>query len=467
MTSSWLKTFIDKLGRSGASSPVEGAAVFKQVISPDLDLWHWLVASRAEANERGLKMSALEIGGAGDYDLFEHEPDGHPAQFELRVIKVQAERQLRFFSQSALVDLARREPRQIEMATSALVAGLKTPSRTHGLDVSPWDDEASDPPLYDSAASPRQFVTNLSAEAMVPERATSWIFEGKPDGDFAALLSPIACRQLAIALADQVHRGASGEPVCVYRGARRHQTELPEAGDAIWLKSSLQGALQLAAEWTYWDASDVEVRHALLNAEIARCWGKSDSWADGVDQVITVALESAKTAYRLHLSGKSAEALKLMSDLRKSLADDVKAVGAQTSTLSSNLWRDAAVAFAAYVFKPASGSTLEWLPLAAAAYLAISCYIGQTVAGRAVRAIEQNEKTFREKIYNPLISSDDYSTIAKGGYDISIRDFRWVSDRVLDIYVIVIILLIGPYVGFEITKVIRDIVALASRSFGG
>src|SRR5690606_26658117 len=140
---------------------------------------------------------------------------------------------------------------------------------------------------------------------------------------------------------------------------------------------------------------------------------------------------------RLHLQERGVDAFKLMADLRKSLAEDVKSVGAQTASLAAGLWRDAAVALGAYALR-STGGNQKWLPVAAAVYLAISWYLGRRAASRAVNAIEKNEDTFRRHIFLPLLHSGEYETLAGSGYAAATKEFRRYRRLVATVYFVAI-----------------------------
>ena len=113
-----------------------------------------------------------------------------------------------------------------------------------------------------------------------------------------------------------------------------------------------------------------------------------------------------------------------MSDLRKGLADDVRSLANNTSSLSSGLWRDAAVTFEVIAVRLASTTVGDWLLWMAAAYLLASCIFSCVAASSAVSGIVENEKSFRSRLYGPLLLDKEYEELAGKHYRQAESNFR-------------------------------------------
>ena len=142
------------------------------------------------------------------------------------------------------------------------------------------------------------------------------------------------------------------------------------------------------------------------------------------------------------MQSKGVDALKLMSDLRKGLSDDVRALASNTSSLSASLWRDAAVAFGVVVVRLASATVGNWLLWMAAAYLAASCFFTCVAASSAVKGIQENEKSFRSRLYGPLLLDEEYEELAAKHYRKAISGFRWFRFFIVAAYSIAVCALI-------------------------
>ncbi|MCX5579456.1 hypothetical protein [Kaistia terrae] len=447
--SSWAKALKDGLqARAEGRSFVETVAIFQLdcVFATAAD-WAWLVEKRTEAAARGLTIGAHDGGEDTHVDLMNDTVDAFPLRAVIRVVKAPIVGVVRFFSAMALVASARSSPEAFEQSRAILVADLETSSTTAGLSIQQWTDlEPELGPDY-AFRSPRKMVSDVSGHGLVPSNAATWVIPSATTDDLLVELKPTAARRLALCLPTDIIANGHGSVQCVFRGSRKVTTLVPPLGNELWSSEALSSALQEASHWVYCEAPDAETRHALLAAEIARGWPSSSDWSEGTGAVVSAALECARTAYRLHLHGKGVEALKLMSDLRKGLAEDAKAVSAQTASLSGNLWRDAAVAFAALVLKPASsGGTWLWLPAAAALYLAFSLLLTRSIADKAVDAIRSNEQTFRKNLYAPIVSKDEYDGLAGAGYSESFSSYRKFSNWIATAYILAIMVLMAQFI---------------------
>ncbi|MBC9883238.1 hypothetical protein G8O24_38785, partial [Bradyrhizobium sp. INPA01-394B] len=153
---------------------------------------------------------------------------------------------------------------------------------------------------------------------------------------------------------------------------------------------------------------------------------------------------------RLHIQSKGVDAFKLMSDLRKGLADDVRSLANNTSSLSSGLWRDAAVAFGVIAVRLASTTVGDWLLWMAAAYLLASCIFSCIAASSAVSGIVENEKSFRSRLYGPLLLDKEYEELAGKHYRQAESNFRWYRRFIVLAYLIVVAVLLGiAHYGFR------------------
>jgi hypothetical protein len=140
-------------------------------------------------------------------------------------------------------------------------------------------------------------------------------------------------------------------------------------------------------------------------------------------------------------------------ELRKGLSDDVRALANNTASLSSSLWRDAAVAFGVVVLKVTTTAVGGWLLWLAAAYLIASCFFSCVAASSAVFGVVENEKSFRSRLYGPLLLDKEYEELAGKHYRKAISGFRWYRFFIILVYLLVAgALIAGASVGYVYRK---------------
>jgi hypothetical protein len=94
-------------------------------------------------------------------------------------------------------------------------------------------------------------------------------------------------------------------------------------------------SLQVAARWVFQTDREVETRHGLLTAELARTNVGSSDAALLFENGSAPALEGAKIALQLGLHKLSLDSLKAMADLRKAVADETAKLSDTTRQLAT------------------------------------------------------------------------------------------------------------------------------------
>lgn len=173
-------------------------------------------------------------------------------------------------------------------------------------------------PLGD--VEPRRYVFEQQPN-LVPKRVGDMLLIGDPPS-----ASPVfdewkraAWRRLPLVLCSEVGRTELGLTL-VFRGAGPVRVSFDPASQADDAALSL---VMEAVRWVYAEGSGVQNRHAFLNAEFARLWPRDSRWEERFEDILPMAMEGARSANELLLSGKSGDVLKSLADLRKSVNDDV------------------------------------------------------------------------------------------------------------------------------------------------
>jgi hypothetical protein len=269
--------------------------------------------------------------------------------------------------------------------------GLGAAIRTLGVNVVPWGDGDRDlsPRPVPVFPSPRRFARTIAGGARAPAEIGTWLLEGDADRDDQAFL---VWRELA---ADAIRRSlvseiydADGQTRVVLAGSPTRRLDLGAAPVA----TTAFAVLQQAARWVFVEGPDVELRHTLLTGELAREWRDDEPLCVGLEERLPVALESAGLGYRAHVQQGSRETIKSLSDLRKTLAEEMGKVTQQTRELSSGLWRDVAVAIVAVAFRLSMDATKSTAtPVYAVVLLLVAAYVvvSQVITVKSSRAFLQ------------------------------------------------------------------------------
>ncbi len=459
---SWTTKLRDEL--TDGKNILENAA---QVVA-DFDVLSWrqwqsLLALRADAVAQHVTVRLASSLSQDGYDLLDDEFGAQSGPFRLFCTKQVIPQALRFLFWDHFKSFASREPSAVEAVRSVFVSDLPEVVANPTFSIRRWDTSSIEIGIDEPSTSPVHVVNDATGTGVVPVSLDPW-FALWPVSADAPDLRATCVRRMALALATSIIRDRTNSLTALVDLKKKSKAIIEDDGDAIW--QSLGGDnLEAAAKWVYLDGKDTDNRHSLLAAELSRSLPKGATWGTGLFAALPGALESARVAYRLHLYDKSIDALKLMSDLRKGLSEDVKAVASQTAALSAGLWRDAAVAVGAVAFKYVSGSAGVFVLLLTAGYLLASCYLNQRVAAKAVAAIKGNEATFRTKLFLPLLTSDEYKELAGDRYSAVLDEFDTYSKLVIKAYILAASLVVGFALWPQIMHVIEMAVRYAAASF--
>lgn len=453
----WPSSFLQGLDERPETDWSERPGLFIATLAVTLpDTWEWLRRVCQEAEEWGIAGSISDSQAADGYDLTGHEYDsvkGH--KVTLQLVKPSSERGTLFLTRKGLQDSLLRDPVRFEEKPTVYLAEMSEQRILAGLQFIRWNaTELPDPEDFELGVSPRKFVRSLSSKAEVPKFAVPWLLPSDTPAWIAELMQAVATHRLALCLASELLE-EDGKLAATVGRNHNSARAIPSPNAPTWSQPELSSAVQAAAEWIF-EGKDAEARHGLLATELDRVWPTGADWAAGLRDCLIDALASAKTAYRLHLHEKGSDALKLMSDLRKGLSDDVRAVSAQMGTLTTALWRDTAIALGAVVVRFASsGSIGNTVPIIAAIYLSITAYLTATASSHAVRIIEDGEASFRNRLYGPLLQDEEYEILAGQHYRKAISRYRSVRKKVVTVYIVAVAFLAALAAGSDAETFIR------------
>lgn len=342
---------------------------------------------------------------------------------------------LRLLTNVGLVEwLARDDDRR-----SWQLGRLGSSFETHGILFSPWGRDEADTAVPTGSRNARRLVRQATGRREVPTSMNRWLLtdrEAFPEMDEAAgAWAAVAARKLALALPDEM----DGErQVLRFKGPPRLDLRLPPAETDMLAALGRAGflALQEAVDWTFEVEREAEMRHILLATEFARCGGSGDAADAFLKENAADALAGARTAYQIQLAGLSSDALKTLSELRRSVSDDTAKVADGTRQIITAVAGALAVG-AGLLAARSSGSvnpTLIQVVLAlAAVYVAITIVSGVlfTLLQRQVR------RAWQPRLYRFLTKADYESLV--GGPARSAERALWISSA-LGVVAIVLML---------------------------
>ncbi|WP_445216204.1 hypothetical protein ACKWRH_28345 [Bradyrhizobium sp. Pa8] len=433
------------LRSNSVSPPTETCDIFQQNVKVGgLNHWKQLQSIRSDAAAFGVTISVTDADLDDEYDLLGEQIETFSDRtFSVRIVKLRSERALKFLTIDGLDQSIRSDASRLEESSEVIVAELPSEFKCDqaGIKIGPWpDDWAGTTADQEVTIRPRRLVNDMSGKGLLPASPRVWIVDDDTDAWWSDRIRQTAIRRLALCIPDAISLDSDGRALAHVRAGRKITAEI-EQDTTKESDRAFHILLSEVCRWIYFEGPDAETRHSLLAAELVRLFPPDASWLRGLREALNGSLEAARTAYRLHLQAKGVDALKLMSDLRKGLSDDVRSLGNNTASLSSGLWRDAAVAFGVVVLKATTATLGFWLIWFAIAYLVASCAFTVVAATSAVNAIAENEKSFRSRLYAPLLLEKDYEELAARHYRTALKSFKWYRFFVVVAYGIAIVAL--------------------------
>ena len=315
------------------------------------------------------------------------------------------------------------------------IHGLQEAYETLTVRFSPWGDHTEFQP-HPSPPSPRKVVRVLDDGEGFPDDLGRWLlrdYDAKIVGRAAQPWQRLAIESLGRAIANEIEPDGR----LLFRGPPTARFT-PSAAALIEI-TSLE-MLGRAVSWVYDNPREVENRHGLLAAEVART-----SLADGdvcdLADAARSALASAKIAYNFGVTQQSRDTLKALAELRKSIGDE-------TAKLSENT-RGLAAAVAGSVIAnlgivlarltlPANTTWVPWAALVIAVVLAI--YVGSVIGSGAhfLRLQATLRSEWRQRLYR-FLDDDEYQRMVSTPVASAERGF-WIACAVAVVMTVLLLL---------------------------
>jgi hypothetical protein len=224
---------------------------------------------------------------------------------------------------------------------------------------------------------------------------------GNPSGDpIYEIWSARAAEKLVLSLATEVAASDKVEFVgpprlSISRFDASATTELVD-----WLEP-----LQEIARWIYDIDRETELRHQLFCQEFARMAYGSASSSTAFARYGASALEGAKIAYSFHLNEISRDALKSLTELRKSVADDSQRLF--DSARQTALGVAGGLFYVAGLIAARTASALAPLFFGGLLFVGMACVGGLVIISqRSLKQQRELRSVWRSRIYRYLTDSE-------------------------------------------------------------
>lgn len=284
------------------------------------------------------------------------------------------------------------------------VSGLDKAFETLTVRFAPWGDLTAFDPVA-QPSSPRSVVRVLGDTTRFPDDLGRWLLREADtpiEGLGIQVWLRMAVEQLSQALADEID--VDGR--LLFRGppVRRFTSTAQSTVEREDLEAIMRGA-----KWVFENSYEIENRHLLFSAEIARTALQS---GDAVDlaRICGVSLEGARIAYSFGVTKQSLDSLKALSDLRKAVTDETARLSEATRGLTTAVAGAVLANIGMVIAKFSITANAKWIPEAAiitgivlVGY--VGCVIGSGAHFLKLQATIRNE--WRAHLYR-FLSDGDY-----------------------------------------------------------
>lgn len=342
------------------------------------------------------------------------------------------------------------QPADLGAVSLVRIAKLQNPFETEAFAVVPWTDAPQPAPPRSPRldASPRRFVKCLAPQAMAPTEIEPWLEKPGAHGpsEFRDIWKEVASVALCRSLTNEIYMdGDVLQCVLASTPSRRlnYGNERTPTDDEF-------ESLQSCARWVFKEGTDIEVRHTLLTNELGREWRDDRSFLDGLWTRLRPSLDAAKLAYKAHIKSGSKETLKSLSDLRKTLGDEIQKLMQQTRDLSANVWRDIAVALGVTAIRfgldptKIEGARTGFAIIFAltAIYIWVSYWIALRTNKEFLKVVDDTRSAWRDKLYG-FLDGDDYESLASGPIRSAISAYDRTKQRTTLAVAVIVVALFG------------------------
>lgn len=307
------------------------------------------------------------------------------------------------------------------------IARLPKSINAQGVCFTPWDVAPEETAADAPQRSPRMLVREFIGQREVPIGLERWLLRDNlelPLTDAAvAVWVNAATRKLMLVLPDAFDAETR---TLRFKGPPRLDLKMPSSDDDVTQTIKDEGwlALQEAVRWVFEIERETEMRHILLATELARCGNSGDDALAYFHVNLADAHEAARIAYQVQLAGISSDALKTLSELRRSVTDETAKVADATRQIITAVAGALAIGvglIAARLTTTTSPLVITLIMVIAGAYVAITILSGVLFA-----LLQRRVRTeWQPRLYR-FLSKQDYAALV-GGPARTAENALWLS----------------------------------------
>ncbi|MCE6977926.1 hypothetical protein EI534_11100 [Pseudomonas frederiksbergensis] len=283
-----------------------------------------------------------------------------------------------------------------------------------------WNGTYCQNTLPSKLTDPRKFIKDSSGGELI-EHLEFWITQKQAPAmsDTFNMWLNVSLGKTSLIFCSEVWKESNSLKL-IFSGTQTFEVKyIPENDNKNLIDSNLK--ISEIANWMLEVDREVEIRHNLLTSRIANEQTRlGETWPKLIERSFSKILENAKNDYKAHLHSKSSETLKIIADIRKSIAEESAKIIERTHALSSVLFRDIAIAFGTISIKFLAAkskddlkSELMFLLLFTACWLAASLYM----------------TTCTNRLYIHSLAKSRYFWSRKVNQSIPISEFKELSER--------------------------------------
>jgi len=304
----------------------------------------------------------------------------------------------------------------------------------------PWESE---PPFEldtkNITSDPRKLVRDLSDRNIVTKNVAPWLLYSD---DFILLSSNIfdiwkneAAKKLAFTLPSEITKDKGDNINATIRGEQYHSLECFPLTSDNYKFSFVE--IYNCAKWIYASPHESDSKHTLFNYHLALELSHSVIFPDS--KTLEAALNNATLAYGLHLFDKSKETIKYLTELKKSLHEEVSRSSENTRGLVNGLWRDFIISIGVVALNFSSKANsisdigLKTITLATALIILINYFVSVVSIYKINKIIENNRKDWHKILYG-FINNDDFERLVSCPLKRGARIFWVVAFFIFIIY---------------------------------
>lgn len=313
---------------------------------------------------------------------------------------------------------------------------------THSVRFAPWGDATTFAP-EDLPASPRKVVRVLEDGGRFPDDLGRWLLRDPESTIGGQGIDPwrrMAVERLGQAIANEIEPDGN----LLFRGPPA--TRFTPAAGALVEASSLE-SLQKAARWVFENPREMENRHGLLAAEVARTALTGGSASD-LASLSRSALEGAKIAYNFGVTQQSRDTLKALADLRKAVSDETSKLAENARSLATAVAGSVVANLGIIIARLTMPATSNWVPAAAITFgLVLAIYVCSIIwSGTHYLGLQATLRTeWRQRLYR-FLDDGEYERMVSAPVAKAEKGF-WIACRIAAVMTVLLLIAVCMIAG--------------------